>query len=80
VGVDARPHTKPPTPARIPLNRAIQHLSPRSLPIREGKRTRAKPPKPLSLAGRCSRVLVAVRGDWDRKRTAEWPLRSVLEA
>jgi hypothetical protein len=36
-----------------------------------------KPAKLLSLAGRCSRLFLAVRGDWDRKRTAEWALRSL---
>ncbi len=29
MGVDVRPPTKPPTPLRIPLNRAVQNLSPR---------------------------------------------------
>jgi hypothetical protein len=38
--------------------------------IREGKRTGAKIPETLSLAGRCSTVFAGVRGDWDRGGTA----------
>jgi hypothetical protein len=52
-------------------------LSPRFLTVpRTQANTGENPPKTLSLAGRCSRLFVAVRGGWDRKGTAEWPLRS----
>jgi hypothetical protein len=62
------------------LESQLEPISPIRYRSAKASEHRRKPSKTLSLAGRCSRVFVAVRGEWDRKRTAEWPLRSVLRS